>query len=271
MPDDASLPRVVGNSAVNAAQTFFESHDLIFNRVDQRNDIGIDATLTLARSGPNAGLQINLQIKGGRSYKRATHIREFYERYRGYAPFHAIDWKLWYQINPRQGFEDHHIVDVNERLKRIWTNARPMYVVVQDPDDGELYWGNLTRMADNLPLDQDLVETFLRAGTPPTGDSVLERYLARLYQRISCLGPDQIYARKSWVPLYLDFRLTPDGLQRFLRYAIADARRPRPDYVYPSVGDVPTLITYPDGTIGPSREVLDVRDHMHDEPDDEAE
>src|ERR1022692_751101 len=258
MPSDASVPRVVGNSAVNAAQTFFEQHDLIFNRIDQRNDIGIDATLTLARSGRDAGLQVNLQIKGGRSYKRATHIKEFYERYRGYLPFQAIDWQLWYEVNPRQGFDGHHIVDMDKRLKRIWSNSRPTYVIVQDPDDGDLYWGNLTRMADNMPLDQDLIEPYLRAGRPPTGDRALDKYLAKLYETISFLNADQLRRRKTWIPLYPDFLLTPDGLERFLQYAMPDARQPRPDYVDMAFYDqTPTLVTYPDGTIGPSREITE--------------
>ena len=68
---------------------------------------------------------------------------------------------------------------------------------------------------------------------------------------------------KSWIPLYPDFLLTPDGLERFLQYAIPDARQPRPDYVYQG-DEVPTLVTYPDRTIGPSRKVFDAQACMEE-------
>jgi hypothetical protein len=106
---------------------------LIFERIDQRNDIGIDAVLTLARTGQNADLYVNLQIKGGKSFKRKTHIEELYSRHRGYAPFNVVEWERWYWLKPWRACEGHHIIDMNLRLKRIWSNARPTYVIIQDP------------------------------------------------------------------------------------------------------------------------------------------
>lgn len=256
MPErDEGASRRVGNRAVNKTRTFFEENDLIFEEVNQRNDIGVDAVLTLARSGPDAGLSVRLQIKGGAKYRRRLHVEERYSRM-GIASFRGADWRLWDRLEPARGFEGHHVIDMDSRLRDIWRNSRPIYVIVQDPDD-ELYFGNLARMADVQPLDQDLASAYERM--PMRGDgSRADKHLARIYEKISHLSDDQLLDHKTWIPLYPDLRLTPDGLQRFLKQALAEARQPIPD---PSSGDgvIPTYVTYPDGTIGPSREALDAR------------
>jgi hypothetical protein len=110
--------RLTERRAVNASQAFFEDHDLIFQEIDLRNDIGKDAILDLARSGKDAGLAIALQIKGGRKYKRNSG----------------------------------HSIPIDQRLRNIWRNSSiPMFAIIHDPDNGELYWGNLTEMARNAP------------------------------------------------------------------------------------------------------------------------
>ena len=103
--------------AVNDSRTFFEDNDLIFQEIDLRNDIGKDAVLDLARSGDDAGLTVALQIKGGRKYKR----------------------------------KNGHSIPIDDRLRKIWRNSIPIFVIVLDPDDKELYWGNLTVMAKMAP------------------------------------------------------------------------------------------------------------------------
>jgi hypothetical protein len=114
-----------------------------------------------------------------------------------------------------EGYEGRHVVGINPHWRRIWSYGLPIFVIVQDPDDGDLYFGNLARMAD----------------------------LAR---------PDE---RK--IPLYPDLRLTPNGLDRFMRAARAEAREPIPPAEITD-GEVPQFIRYPDGTIGPSPQALDV-------------
>jgi len=104
--------------AVNVSRSFFEENDLIFQEIDLRNDIGKDAVLDLARSGDDAGLTVALQIKGGRKYKR----------------------------------KDGHSIPIDDRLRNIWRNSSiPIFVIVFDPDDEELYWGNLAVMAKMTP------------------------------------------------------------------------------------------------------------------------
>lgn len=248
-------------------------------KIDQENDIGIDAILTLARSGRDAGLSVNLQIKGGRKYKRKLHVDKRYNR-RGMANYRRADWNLWADINPPCGFEGHHVVDMDERLKAIWQNSRPIYVIVHDPDDDELYYGNLARMADVEPLEQDLARSWGRrseqgrshrrerfcpgCGRRDPSEQRFYDYMTSVHKKISRLSGDKLRLHKTWIPLYTDLRLTPDGLERFLTAARAEARRPIPDYSDPG-GEIPIYVTYPDGTIGLSREALDARDRFREQ------
>ena len=112
------------------------------------NDIGKDAVLDLARSGDDAGLTIALQIKGGRKYKR----------------------------------KDGHSIPVDDRLRNIWRNSSiPIFVVVLDPDDGELYWGNLTEMVKMAPGGVKTVPVLPDIRLTPDG---LENFLA--IARLEC-------------------------------------------------------------------------------------
>lgn len=139
----SSKPRQQERRAVNAAQSFFEDHDLIFQEIDLRNDVGKDVILDLARSGKDAGLSIALQIKGGRKYKRKVG----------------------------------HAIPIDPRLRSVWRNSSlPVFVIVRDPDDSQLYWGNLSAMAEgasdevrtvtvvpDICLTRDGLEGFLKA------------------------------------------------------------------------------------------------------------
>ena len=229
---------------------------MMVEKIDQENDIGIDAILTLARSGRDAGLSVNLQIKGGRKYKRKLHVDERCRR-RGYGSFRSGDWRL--QVKPALGFEGHHVIDMDSRLRAVWRNSRPIYVIVHDPDDDELYFGNLARMADVEPLAQDLASSYRDKGAQADR---FDEYLASVYKKVSHLNEDKLRDYKTWVPLYPDLRLTPDGLERFLTAARAEARQPIPDLSPNTGGAVPIYVTYPDGTIGPSRDALDARDRL---------
>jgi hypothetical protein len=240
----------------NKTQTFFNANGLMVQKIAQENDIGVDAILTLARSGPDAGLNVGLQIKGGEEYKRKLHVDERYRR-RGQASDRSSDWKLWKEITPPRGFEGHHVIDITSRLRDIWRNSRPIYAIVQDPKDGELYYGNLARMADVEPLAQDLASSYEHLSPGRGDDSPFYKYLATVHKKVSGLKGTKLRDYKTWIPLYPDLQLTPDGLDRFLESAHAEARQPIPDPTYPALGEVPIYVTYPDGTVGLSREALD--------------
>ena len=97
---------------------FFEGKNLIFQKIDLDNDKGKAAVLDLARSGDDAGLIVALQVKGGRKYKR----------------------------------KNGHSIEIDDRLRKIWRDSSiPIFVTVLDPDDRELYWGNLGTMAKMAP------------------------------------------------------------------------------------------------------------------------
>lgn len=118
-----NLSLIIRDAACNKTKSFFNANGLMVEKIDQENDIGIDAVLTLARSGPDAGLSVNLQIKGGRKYKRRLHVNERYRRI-GYASHRQVDWQLSADITPPCGFEGHHVVDMDSRLRVVWRNRR---------------------------------------------------------------------------------------------------------------------------------------------------
>jgi hypothetical protein len=112
-------------------------------------------------------------------------------------------------------------------------------------------------MADVLPLAQDLAASYPASIDDGKGDSSpFARHLARLHERVSALSDEKLRLYKTWVPLYQDWRLSPDDLTRFLDTAGKEAVQPIPDYS-DSGGEVPVYVSYPDGTIGPSREALE--------------
>jgi hypothetical protein len=136
--------------AVNTSQTFFEENDLVFQEVDLRNDVGKDAILDLARSGADAGLAIALQIKGGRKYKR------------------------------RSG----HSIPIDPRLRKVWRDSSiPVFVIILDPDDGELYWGDLAKMAQMASADARTIPVSPNARLTPDG---LSQFLQAA--RLACSG-----------------------------------------------------------------------------------
>ncbi len=74
----------------------------------------------------------------------------------------------------------------------------------------------------------------------------------------ACARVADLFCLLRWMPLYPDLRLTPHGLDRFLEYALADAGQPLPERQSLAL-ETETIVTYPDGTIGPSLEALEAR------------
>lgn len=136
MSDRSTRSRRVERRAVNDSQTFFEDHDLIFQEIDLRNDIGKDAILDLARSGADAGLSVALQIKGGKKYKRRTG----------------------------------HAIPLDHRLRYVWSNSSlPVFVIVRDVDDGNLYWGNISHMLAATPIEARTMALLPDVSLTPNG------------------------------------------------------------------------------------------------------
>ena len=100
--------RLVERAAVNAFRTLMERHNFIVQEIDGGNDHGEDVYVNFTENMKRTGDTIFVQIKGGRSYKRAD----------GYSV---------------------PIMDHREYWEK--SNA-PVFCVVQDPDTQELFWAN---------------------------------------------------------------------------------------------------------------------------------
>jgi hypothetical protein len=125
--------RATERAGVNAAQTFFESENWIFQPVDQGNDYGKDAYVDASDGSTVTGLCATLQIKSGASFRRAS----------GYAI-------------PVEGHE------------QIWReSALPVMGIVHDPETGQLYWCDISgflrenpiNVATSIPVDEKNVLT----------------------------------------------------------------------------------------------------------------
>jgi hypothetical protein len=220
-------PRVIGRRAVNRAQAIFEEDDMIFQEVHQQNDNGKDAFLGLAWSGTDAGLIVWLQIKGGKKYKfkgKPNRLRDMDFRY-----------NPEFGVTAPVGEEGRHVIPIDCRLRPIWSDSRPIFVLVQDPDDGELYFGNLARMADLAMPDERQVPLYpdLRIKPPDPGQE------------------PEAQDRSE--------------LNRFKEAVRAEARHPIPaDEITPY--EVASFVRYADDTIGPSPQDLKIiRRYMADD------
>jgi uncharacterized protein DUF4365 len=105
---DARRP---SRAAVNALRTLLERHNHIVQEVDGQNDFGEDQHVTFTEDGEVTGDLVKIQVKGGRSWRRAD----------GYAV----------PIGDHGG---------------TWADGNiPVLCVVHDPDTDGLYWANATK------------------------------------------------------------------------------------------------------------------------------
>jgi hypothetical protein len=110
------LPRVSdarrpSRAAVNALRTLLERHNHIVQEVDGQNDFGEDQLVTFTEDGEVTSDVIKIQVKGGRSWRRAN----------GYAVPVGDHGSTWADGNI------------------------PVLCVVHDPDTEGLYWANATK------------------------------------------------------------------------------------------------------------------------------
>src|SRR5262245_20614336 len=104
--------RVVEREAVNATRAFFESNRCVFQEIDGSNDYGKDAYVDLPQGEVVSGLCAALQIKGGRSFRRA---------------------------------KGNYAIPVTASHAKLWLSSTvPVIGIVYDPDDRQLRWVNLS-------------------------------------------------------------------------------------------------------------------------------
>lgn len=106
-----SLNRRTDRAGVNAAQSFFEENDCIFQEVELQNDFGKDAYVDITSEGILSPLCVALQIKSGNSYRA------------------------------RSG---DYLIPIG-RHGDTWRNSTvPIFGIVYDPDGGALRWVDIT-------------------------------------------------------------------------------------------------------------------------------
>jgi hypothetical protein len=108
----AGIPRGrrVGRAAVNAVRSLLEDHDHIVQEIDGQNDFGEDLYVTFSDKGKVTGDVVKIQVKGGKSWRRANGY---------YVPI--------------------------EQHADTWSEGNiPVLCVVYDPETEGLYWANAT-------------------------------------------------------------------------------------------------------------------------------
>ncbi|MFI9269678.1 DUF4365 domain-containing protein [Kitasatospora sp. NPDC052896] len=103
--------RRVGQAAVNAVRTLLEEHDHIVQEISGQNDFGEDLYVTFVEDEHVTSDVIRVQVKGGDKWRRAN----------GYAVPVSHHGDTWADGNI------------------------PVYCVVYDPDNKQLFWANATQ------------------------------------------------------------------------------------------------------------------------------
>lgn len=99
-------------AAVNAARSFFEDNECVFQEIDGANDYGKDAYVDVGNAGLVTGTCAALQIKGWKSFRTTSG-----------------DYRL--------PMDDDH--------RRVWRESTvPVIGIVHDPDDGQLRWVDIS-------------------------------------------------------------------------------------------------------------------------------
>jgi hypothetical protein len=116
MPPLIPQNRATGKAGVNAVRTLFEHSDYVFQEVELGNDFGKDAYVDLVNGREVTGLCVALQIKSGKSFRRAA----------GYA------------------------IPVEEHFS-VWRDSSlPVAGIVYDADIDSLFWCNISEYLEQI-------------------------------------------------------------------------------------------------------------------------
>lgn len=138
---DARRP---SRAAVNALRSLLERHNHIVQEVDGQNDFGEDQHVTFTENGEVTGDLVKIQIKGGRSWRRAD----------GYA------------------------VPVGDH-GGTWADGNiPVLCVVHDPDTDSLYWANATKQLLSARRAGVVLKTITIRSAQELTDESMEEFVA---------------------------------------------------------------------------------------------
>lgn len=142
MPD----ARRPGRAAVNALRTLLERHNHIVQEVDGQNDFGEDLHVTFTEDGEVTGDLVKIQVKGGRSWRRAN----------GYA------------------------VPIGDH-SRTWADGNiPVLCVVHDPDADGLFWVNATKQLLAARRDGEVLKTITISPDQELNDESIADFVAEV-------------------------------------------------------------------------------------------
>lgn len=103
-------------SGINYIRTIVESHNCIFQKIDQENDVGIDALIEVVKNESPTGSFIATQIKSGKSYfdKKANLCKIPIGNHRNYWSNHSLPV---YGIVYIPEFENAYWINIKKYLK----------------------------------------------------------------------------------------------------------------------------------------------------------
>ncbi|RZQ59309.1 DUF4365 domain-containing protein [Amycolatopsis suaedae] len=140
---DARRP---SRAAVNVLRTLLERHNHIVQEVDGQNDFGEDQHVTFTEDGEVTGDVVKIQVKGGRSWRRAG----------GYAVPVGDHGSTWADGNI------------------------PVLCVVHDPDTDGLYWANATKQLLAARRDGKVLKTITISRDQQLDDGSMADFVAKV-------------------------------------------------------------------------------------------
>lgn len=140
---DARRP---SRAAVNALRTLLERHNHIVQEVDGQNDFGDDLHVTFTEDGDVTGDLLKIQVKGGRSWRRAD----------GYAVPVGHHGGTWADGNI------------------------PVLCVVHDPDTDGLYWANATKQLLSARRSGEVLKTITISADWKLDDESIADFIAQV-------------------------------------------------------------------------------------------
>jgi hypothetical protein len=135
---------------VNAIRTLLERHDHIVQEVDGQNDFGEDLYVTFTTGGEVTGDMIKIQVKGGRSWRKAY----------GYGVPVGHHGDTWCDGNV------------------------PVICVVHDPDKG-LYWANATQQLLSARRESKVLSTIPVSSDDFLDDASIADFVAQARHYVS--------------------------------------------------------------------------------------
>ncbi|MCP2099771.1 protein of unknown function (DUF4365) [Actinosynnema pretiosum] len=172
--------RRTGRAAVNALRALLERHNHIVQEVDGQNDFGEDQHVTFTENGEVTGDVVKIQVKGGRSWRKAD----------GYA------------------------VPVGDH-GGTWADGNlPVFCVVHDPDTDGLYWANATKQLLSARRGGDVLKSIVINSDQKLDDESIVDFVVEVRGYLSRYRGNRIIQAQLGEMASVEFGL-PDIVQHY--------------------------------------------------------